>query len=115
MELELSHFLFGVKNPSNITLFLYGIGAINPPRSMFLFLLLHYSYMELEHKIPTIRDTESFITLFLYGIGAFTLTNGGIPTYYIIPIWNWSSNKQSLAYCQSNNYIIPIWNWSCLV
>mgnify|MGYP003450849329 CR=1 FL=1 len=77
----------------DITLFLYGIGAVPPPRviwrlaqelhysymelelsslrSLYLLpFLLHYSYMELELKFGIVFLSFVYITLFLYGIGA---------------------------------------------
>ena len=58
-----------------ITLFLYGIGA---DRSL----------------TQTIKNFQ--ITLFLYGIGATASVsaNETEDSYYIIPIWNWSSLKE---------------------
>ena len=58
----------------------------------------------------------TIITLFLYGIGAFTpfLFCFFLSTNYIIPIWNWSLNKQFLCNFSCVYYIIPIWNWSSL-
>ena len=37
----------------------------------------------------------TIITLFLYGIGAIlSKLSNHIPSYYIIPIWNWSGEKE---------------------
>ena len=62
---------------SEITLFLYGIGARFEFFHKFFFIALHYSYMELEQiSIP--------LTLLFFLI------------HYIIPIWNWSAISHSL-------------------
>ena len=100
----------------SITLFLYGIGAYLVHASIKTFIVLHYSYMELER----------FHKPFLYSRYK----------YYIIPIWNWSFRgnlivpvsillhysymelEPSIIDTESVNelyyYIIPIWNWSAM-
>ena len=77
---------------SNITLFLYGIGATsNVCNPIFFTILLHYSYMELEQECSISSMPWYSITLFLYGIGAVIILCFKIITHnYIIPIWNWS-------------------------
>ena len=136
MELERSHLLTSTSNSLNITLFLYGIGAIVIRfsfRKLFKITLLLYGigagnraganapnicnyiipiWNWSRHLVTSVVATV-LITLFLYGIGAIPLLSflhlGHLN--YIIPIWNWSSKNIDKT-ATASDYIIPIWNWS---
>ena len=85
-------------------------------RSLYLedLLTLHYSYMELELKYLLFQQIVfllhySYMELeLIFWVGTFQYPF----YYYIIPIWNWSSDCAYRYIPAFFNYIIPIWNWS---